>query len=148
MEEGAESQVMREARNTHLDDRDLSQEREAAMQKQIAEAIAWEMAKAHEHYQVLLNGRSTAVMPTSLKVTSSAHEFKVMDPFDWTKDMTIYQRWQMWAEKARHTLGAMKGDSEKTKISCFHHWVDSEGMAQVGAPPQREILDPPLNGHI
>ena len=25
----------------------------------------------------------------------------------------------------------MKGDSEKNKISYFHHWVDSEGMAQI-----------------
>ena len=37
----------------------------------------------------------------------------------------------MWSEKARHTLEAMEGDSEKTKISYFHHWVDSEGMAQI-----------------
>ena len=25
----------------------------------------------------------------------------------------------------------MEGDSEKTKISCFHHWIDSEGMAKT-----------------
>ena len=37
----------------------------------------------------------------------------------------------MWSEKARHTLEAMEGDSEKTKISYFHHWADSEGMAQI-----------------
>ena len=37
----------------------------------------------------------------------------------------------MWSEKARHTLEAMEDDSEKTKISYFHHWVDSEGMAQI-----------------
>ena len=89
------------------------------------------MAKVHMHYQVLLNERSVAAMPTSLQVTSRAAGFKVMDPFDWTKDKTIYQRWQMWSEKARHPLEAMEGDSEKTKISYFHHWVDSEGMAQI-----------------
>ena len=37
----------------------------------------------------------------------------------------------MWSEKARHALEAMKGDSEKTTISYFHHWVDNEGMAQI-----------------
>ena len=37
----------------------------------------------------------------------------------------------MWSEKARHTLEAMEGDSEKTKISYFHHWIDSEGMAKI-----------------
>ena len=70
-------------------------------------------------------------MPTSLRMTSRALGFKVMDPFDWTKDKAIYQRWQIWSEKARHALEAMDGDSEKTKISYFHHWVDSEGMAQI-----------------
>ena len=54
-----------------------------------------------------------------------------MTPFDWTKDKTIYQRWQMWSQKARHTLAAMEGDSEKTKISYFYHWVDTEGMTQI-----------------
>ena len=83
------------------------------------------------HYQALLNERSAAAMPTSLKMTSGALGFKVMDPFDWTKDKVIYQQWQMWSEKARHTLKAMSGDSEKTKISYFHHWVDSEGMAKI-----------------
>ena len=95
------------------------------------EAIAREMAKAHMYYQALLNERSMAAMPTSLKVTSGAAGFKVMDPFDWTKDKTIYQRWQMWSEKARHALEAMEGDSEKTKISYFNHWIESEGMAQI-----------------
>ena len=37
----------------------------------------------------------------------------------------------MWSEKARHTLEAMEGYSEKTKISYFHHWFDSKGMAQI-----------------
>ena len=70
-------------------------------------------------------------MPNNLKMTSRTLSFKVMDPFNWTKDKAIYQRWQMWSEKARHALEAMEGDSEKTKISYFHHWVDSEGMAQI-----------------
>ena len=51
-----------------------------------------------------------------------------MDPFDQTKDKAIYQR---WSEEARHALDAMEGDSEKTEISYFHHWVDSEEMAQI-----------------
>ena len=98
------------------------------------------MAKAHTHYQALLNERSAAAMPTSLKATSGANGFKVMDPFDWTKDKAIYQRWQMWSEKARHALDAMKGDSEKSKISCFHHWVDGEGMGKIESWKNKKIL--------
>ena len=44
------------------------------------------MAKAHTHYQALLNERGTTAMPTSLKMTSGALRFKIMDPFDWTKE--------------------------------------------------------------
>ena len=120
--------------DAHQTNRDLSQEREAqdaALAKTIAKAVAREMAKTHVHYQALLNERSTPVIPTSLKVTSRANGFKVMDPFDWTKDKAIYQRWQLWSEKARLNLDAMEGDSEKTKISYFHHWINGEGMGHI-----------------
>ena len=63
-----------------------------------------------------------------------------MDPFDWTKDKAIYQRWQMWSEKARHALDAMEGDSEKTKISYFHHWIDGEGMGKIESWKNKNIL--------
>ena len=89
------------------------------------------MAKAHAHYQALLSDRSAAAIPTSLKVTLGANGFKVMDPFDWTKDKAIYQRWQLWSEKAKLALVAMEGDSERTKISYFHHWIHGEGMGHI-----------------
>ena len=123
--------------------RDLSQEREARdaiLAKQVVEAVTMEMAKAHAHYQALLNERSTAVIPTSLKATSGTNGFKVMDPFDWTKDKAIYQRWQMWSEKARHALDALEGDSEKSKISYFHHWIDGEGMGKIESRKNKKIL--------
>ena len=97
MGEGAES-----ARDACQAARDLSRERDTTLTRQIVEAIAREMAKAHAHYQALLNERSSAAMPTSLKVTSGAAGFKVMDPFDWTKDKSIYQRWQMWCSIMLH----------------------------------------------
>ena len=78
--------------NAHQTNRDLSWEREArdaALAKTITEAVAREMAKVHAHYQTLLNERSAAVIPTSLKIISEANGFKVMDPFDWTKDKAI-----------------------------------------------------------
>ena len=89
------------------------------------------MAKAHAHYQAILNERGAATVQTSLKISSGANGFKVMDPFNWTKDKSIYQRWQLWSEKARLTLDAMEGDSEKTKISYFHHWINGEGMGHI-----------------
>ena len=129
--------------DAHHANRDLSQEREAqdtTLAKIIAEAVAREMAKAHVQYQALLNEKSAAAMPASLKVTSGASGFKVMDPFDWSKDKAIYQRWQLWSEKARHTLDAMEGDSEKPKISYFHHWIDREGIGHIESWKNNKIL--------
>ena len=133
-ETAASSETITSPQDTHQSNRDLSQDweaRDAMLAKTIAEAVAREMAKAHAHNQALLNDRSIAAIPTSLKVTSGANGFKVMDPFDWTKDKAIYQRWQLWSEKARLTLDAMEGDSERTKISYFHHWINGEGMGHI-----------------
>ena len=65
--------------------RDLSQDREArdaTLVQTITEAVAREMAKAHVHYQAILNEKGTATLQTSLKVSSGANGFKVMDPFN------------------------------------------------------------------
>ena len=140
---GASGDSITSLRDALHANRDLSWEREArdaALAKQVVEVIAREMAKAHVHYQTLLNKRGAAAMPTNLKMTSRALGFKVMDPFDWTKDTAIYQRWQMWSEKTRHALDAMEGDSEKTKISYFHHWIDGEGMGKIESWKNKKIL--------
>ena len=132
--ETAASETVTSPRDAHQSNRDLSWDHDAwdtTLAKIIAKAVTREMSKAHAHYQALLNDRSTATIQTSLKVTSGANGFKVMDPFDWTKDKAIYQRWQLWSEKARLTLDAMEGDSERTKISYYHHWINGEGMGHI-----------------
>ena len=51
--------------DTHQSNRDLSQDRDAwdaTLAKTIAEAVAREMAKAHAHYQALLNDRGVATI--------------------------------------------------------------------------------------
>ena len=133
-ETATSSKTITSPQDTCQSNRDLSRDQEArhaTLAKTIAEAVTREMAKAHAHYQALLNDRSAAAIPTSLKATSGANAFKVMDPFDWTKDKAIYQTWQLWSEKARLTLDAMEGDSERTKISYFHHWINGEGMGHI-----------------
>ena len=79
--------------NAHQANRDLSQKREAretALAKQVAEAIAREMAKADMHYQALHNERSAAAMPTSLKVTSGA-----LGPSSTTSCMERNSHWKL-----------------------------------------------------
>ena len=123
--------------------RDHSRDQEArdtALAQTIIKAVTREVVKAHAHYQATLNEKGTATLQTSLKVSSGSHGFKVMDPLDWTKDKSIYQRWQLWSEKARLTIDAMEGDSEKTKISYFHHWINGEGMRQTEAWKNNKIL--------
>ena len=97
----------------------------------IAEVVAREMAKAHVQYQATVNENHALTLPTTLKITSGSNGFRIMDPFDWTRDKTIYQRWQLWSHKARLTLDAVEGDSEKIKISYFHHWINGEGISQI-----------------
>ena len=97
----------------------------------IAEVVAREMAKAHVQYQATVNENHAPTLPTTLKITSGSNGCRIMDPFDWTRDKTIYQRWQLWSHKARLALDAMEGDSENTKISYFHHWINREGISQI-----------------
>ena len=108
------------------------QTREAAKETQsMAEAFTRQMEKAHVQYQDLLKESCAATLPTTLKVTSSTDGFRVMDPFDWTMDKNIYQRWQLWSHKARLVLEAMEGDTGKTKISYLHHWLNGEGIPKL-----------------
>ena len=89
------------------------------------------MEKAHVQYQELLKETCAQALPPTLKVTSGTDSFRVMDPFDWTMDKNIYQRWQLWSHKAKLTLEAMEGDTEKTKISYLHHWLNGEGISKI-----------------
>ena len=106
----------------------------------IAEVVAREMAKAHAQYQATVNENCTLTLPTTLKITSGSNGFRIMDPFDRTRDKTIYQRWQLWSHKARLTLDAMEGDSENTKISYFHHWINGEGISAIEGWKNNKIL--------
>ena len=110
MGEGAKSATTKEACNACQTSRDLSHEREAAPSRQIVEAVARETDKVTAHFKAILNESTTLRLAGSLKITSGAAGFLVMTPFDWTRDKAIYQRWQMWSEKARHALAAMESD--------------------------------------
>ena len=89
------------------------------------------MEKTHAQYEEFLKASHAQNFPSTLKVTSSSEGFRVMDPFDWTLDKNIYQRWQLWSHKARLALDAMEGDNEKTKISYLHHWLDGKGISKI-----------------
>ena len=137
------------------ENRDHSQDREAArdtaLAKNITEAVAREtlsiaevftrqMAKTHVQYQDLLKESRAAALPTTLKVTSGSDGFSVMDSFDWTMDKNVYQRWQLWSHKAKLALEAMEGDTEKTKISYLHHWLNGEGISKIEGWKNSKIL--------
>ena len=117
------------------------QNREAAKGTQsITKAFTRQMEKAHAQYQDLLKETRAATLPTTLKVTSSTDGFRVMDPFDWTMDKNVYQRWQLWSHKARLALEVMEGDTEKTKISYLHHWLNGEGISKIEGWKNSKIL--------
>ena len=105
--------------------------RDTALARTIAQAVAEAFAKqkaeetkqAQAQYEELSKASRAQNFPSTLKVTSGSEGFRVMDPFDWTHDKNIYQRWQLWSMKARLALDTMEGDNEKTKISYIHHWL-------------------------
>ena len=97
----------------------------------LTEAFQRQMDKTHAQYEELLKASHAQNFPSTLKVTSSSEGFRVMDPFDWTMDKNIYQRWQFWSHKARLEVDAMEGDNEKTKISYLHHWLDGKGISKI-----------------
>ena len=103
---------------------ELFSKQKAEETQSITEAFSRQMEKAHAQYEKLSKESRAPTLPTTLKVTSSSDGFRVMDPFDWTMDKDVYQRWQLWSHKARLTLDAMEGDTEKTKISYPHHWLN------------------------
>ena len=91
------------------------------------------MEKTHAQYEKLLNVSRAQNLPSTLKVTSSTDGFRVVDTFEnsETMDKNIYQRWQLWSHKARLALDAMEGDTEKTKISYLHHWLNGDGISKI-----------------
>ena len=103
----------------------------AQQTKSITETFSRQMEKTHAQYEKLLEASHAQNFTSTLKVTSSTDGFRVMDPFDWTADKNIYQRWQLWSHKARLALDTMEGDNEKTKISYLHHWLDGKGISKI-----------------
>ena len=79
------------------------------------------MEKTQAQYEELLKASRTQNFPSTLKVTSSSEGFRVMDPFDWTRDMKSTRdgscgltrpslHWMPWREtmtKPRFVLSTM-----------------------------------------
>ena len=132
-------------KNAATKNKDHSQDQDTpdvSLAKTIAEAVAQQtqaiadvferqMEETRAQYEELLKASHAQNFTSTLKVTSSTDGFRVMDPFDWTPDKNIYQRWQLWSHKARLALDTMEGDNEKTKISYLHHWLDGKGISKI-----------------
>ena len=108
--------------------------------KFITKTFTRQMEKTQAQYEELLKASHAQNFPSTLKVTSSSEGFRVMDPFDWTRDKNIYQRWQLWSHKAKLALDAMEEDNDKTKISYLHHWLDGKGISKIEGWKNSKIL--------
>ena len=125
--------------------------RDTSLAKAIAEAVAQQtqaiadvfqrqMQETRAQYEELFKASHAQNFTSTLKVTSSTDGFRVMDPFDWTHDKNIYQRWQLWSHKARLALNAMEGHSDTAKISYIHHWLDGKGISNIQGWMNSKIL--------
>ena len=102
--------------DTHQSNRELSQDREArdtTLAKTIAEAVAREMAKAHVQYQALLNDRSTAVIPISIKVTVPRTRLSTRDGnCGWRRLDSPLMPWKVTQKRLgflNFTIGSIEG---------------------------------------
>ena len=125
--------------------------RDTSLAKAIAEAVAQQtqaitdvfqrqMEETRAQYEELFKASRAQNFTSTLKVTSSTDGFRIMDPFDWTHDKNIYQRWQLWSHKARLALNAMEGHSDTAKISYIHHWLDGKGISNIQGWMNSKIL--------
>ena len=119
---------------------DAFSKQKAEETQSLTEAFQRQMEKMHAQFDELLKASRTQNFPSTLKVTSSSEGFRVMDPFDWTMDKDIYQRWQLWSHKARLGLDAMERDTENTKISYLHHWLNGNGISKIKGWVNSKIL--------
>ena len=119
---------------------DAVSKQKAEETQSLTDVFQRQMEETRVHYEELLKASRAQNFTSTLKVTSSTDGFRVMDPFDWTMDKNIYQRWQLWAHKARLALNAMEGDSDKTKISYLHHWLDGKGILKIKGWMNSKIL--------
>ena len=119
---------------------DAFSKQKAEETQSLTEAFQRQMEKMHVQFDEILKASHAQNFPSTLKVTSSSEGFRVMDPFDWTMDKDIYQRWQLWSHKARLALDAMEGDTENTKISYLHHWLNGNGISKIKGWKNSKIL--------
>ena len=57
--------------------------------------------------------------------------FQGYGPFRLDKGQSYLPEMAIVVRDARLALDAMEGDSEKTKISYLHHWINGEGMGHI-----------------
>ena len=112
----------------------------AQQTKSIADVFQRQMEETQAQYEELFKASHAQDINSTLKVTSRTDGFRVMDPFDWTHDKNIYQRWQLWSHKARLALNAMEGHSDTAKISYMHHWLDGKGISNIQGWRNSKIL--------
>ena len=82
--------AMREGADATHDACHTSWESATTLDRMVAEAITRETAQITATFTDILNERTAVNLPETLKVTSRAAGFKVMTPFDRTRDKTIY----------------------------------------------------------
>ena len=119
---------------------DAVSKQKAAETQSLKDVFQRQMEETWAQYEELLKASHAQNFTSTLKVTSSTDGFRVMDPFDWTHDKNIYQRWQLWSHKARLALNAMEGHSDTAKISHIHHWLDGKGISNIQGWRNSKIL--------
>ena len=115
--------------------RDHSRDQEArdtALVQTIAEAVAREMTKAHVHYQAILNERGMTTLPTSLKIYSRSHGFKVMDPLIGQRTNLFTRDGKYGQKRLDSPLMPWREIQRKPRfLTSIQSKINGEGMKQI-----------------
>ena len=127
----------RDHRDSHANrdhSRDWEVARDAILARTIAKAVAVVLAKQKAE-------ETQSITEAFTRQMEKAHaQYEKLFKESRTMDKNVYQRWQLWSHKARLALDAMEGDTEKTKISYLHHWLNGEGIAKIEGWKNSKIL--------
>ena len=133
-ETAASSKTITSPWDAHQSNRDLSQDweaRDAALAKTIMEAVAREMAKAHVQYQALLNDRSAAVIPTTLRLLQEHMVSRLWTPLTGPRTRLSTRDGNCGQKRLDLPLKLWKVTQKRLKISYFHHWINEDGMGLI-----------------
>ena len=112
--------------------RALSQEKQQAIIAEVLwQAVKEATNKVCAEFEANTNAHAVSPPPMATTASSRAAGTTTHEKFDWTRDKSIYQQWQVWSTQARHIMDAMEGYTEAAKVHYLQLWLNVDGIDKI-----------------